>query len=217
MCAGVSLKNLPGAVGDLHTDAIALLAPTLGGGVITGSCPTQTGPRAASIIVTTCGPAWPGAKAPIDSHIADLLATKWPKNKAFNGFSQKAFFALDWCSQGCVALGNAAHGYYDGCRNQFSSNRCKTTALHHLQHIQNCALTRTEMCCKHGEDMMRFPNSKRDSERQINAANGHIQRMEIWGNKSGSINRYLRQNRMKQEGSNITGAINYEWCPGHTS
>lgn len=57
MCAGISPKNLPGAVGDLHTDAMALLAPTLRGGIITGSCATQTGPRATSIIMTTCGPA----------------------------------------------------------------------------------------------------------------------------------------------------------------
>lgn len=72
-------NNLPGAVGDLHADAVALLASTLRGGVITGSCPTQTGPCAASIIMTTCRPAWPGAEASIHGHVADLLAAKRAK------------------------------------------------------------------------------------------------------------------------------------------
>ena len=42
------------------------------------------------------------------------------------------------------------------------------TALHHLWHIQNCAVIVTKICCKHGddtwklsEDTMRFQNSER--------------------------------------------------------
>lgn len=68
--------HLPGTVCDFHTDTVTLLASTLGGGIVTGSCPTQTGPRAASIIMTAHGPAWPGAKASIDCHITDLLGPK---------------------------------------------------------------------------------------------------------------------------------------------
>ncbi len=84
----------------------------------------------------------------------------------------------------------------------------KKTALHHLQHIRKCADIRTQMCSKHEEDMMRLQNSNREIQRgPISAVKGHIQRIGIWENKSGSINRYLRQNRMKQEGSDITGAV----------
>lgn len=48
----------------------------------------------------------------------------------------------------------------------------KITALHHLQHIQNCAVIWAKMCHKHEEDiwklsqdMMRFQNSKREIQR----------------------------------------------------
>lgn len=44
----------------------------------------------------------------------------------------------------------------------------------------------------------------------MKTANGPITRKEMGGNKSGSINRYLNQNRMKQEGSDITEAMNYQ-------
>lgn len=88
---------LPGAVGDLHADAVAPLAAALRSGVIAGSRPAQTGARAASVIVATRGPARPGAEASVDSHITDLLAMKGDKNKIFktNGFSQKVAIALD--------------------------------------------------------------------------------------------------------------------------
>lgn len=48
----------------------------------------------------------------------------------------------------------------------------------------------------------------RDSERQMKAVNGQIQSTEIWGNKSGLVNEYLKQNRIKQEGSDIMGTMN---------
>ncbi len=75
MCWRIT-KELPRAVGNLHTDAVTLLATALRSGVIAGSCATQTRPGAASIIVTACGPARPGAKASIHSHIANLLEPK---------------------------------------------------------------------------------------------------------------------------------------------
>lgn len=76
----VSTKNVPGAVCDLHADAVAVLASTLRGGAIAGSRPTQTGPaRAASVAMTTRGPARPGAKASVNGHITDLLEMKRDK------------------------------------------------------------------------------------------------------------------------------------------
>lgn len=107
-------RSLPWAVGNLHTDAVALLTTTLRRWVVTGSGPTQTGAGAAPIVMTTHGPAGPGAEASIDRHITDLLGTKkGPRNKTFesNSFSQNLVVAFDWCSQECVALGNASHGY----------------------------------------------------------------------------------------------------------
>lgn len=49
-------------------------------------------------------------------------------------------------------------------------------------------------------------HERRDSERKMKAVNGHIQMPKIRGNKSGHINRYLEQNRVQQEGCDITGA-----------
>lgn len=67
-------NNQPGAVGHLHTDALALLAPALRGGVIAGTRPTQTGPAvaAAAVVVAARRPAGPGAKASVHGHVSDL-------------------------------------------------------------------------------------------------------------------------------------------------
>lgn len=149
-------SDLPGAVSNLNADPIARLAATLRCGVITGSCPTQTWPCAASIIMATSGPPRPGSKASIDCNITHLLATKErARNKTFgsNGFSQKLVIALEWCSQKCVALGDAAHGYGWMQREiNFPQIDAKITALYHLQRVQNCAF----MCCKHEEDIWKL-------------------------------------------------------------
>lgn len=66
-------RGLPGAVGDLDADAVAVLASALGSRVIAGSRPTQAGARAApTIAVGAHGPAGPGSKAPVHGHVSYL-------------------------------------------------------------------------------------------------------------------------------------------------
>lgn len=76
-------KGLPGAVGDLDADAIAMLASALGGRVIAGSRPTQAGTRAApaAVAVGAHGPAGPGSEAPVHGNVSYLRAAG--KRKAF--------------------------------------------------------------------------------------------------------------------------------------
>lgn len=75
---------LPGAVGDLDADTVAMLASALGGWVVAGSRPTEAGARtraAAAIAVGAHGPAGPRSKAPVHGHVSYLRAAG--KQKAF--------------------------------------------------------------------------------------------------------------------------------------
>lgn len=123
---GGNHNNQPGAVGDLHTDTLALLTPALRGGAIAGTRPTQAGTGAASVVMAARRPAGPGAEASIHGHVSDLSAMEITALQS-NGFSGKLSAALVGCSRGYISLEARLKATAENVRgNQFPPNRCET-------------------------------------------------------------------------------------------
>lgn len=94
----------------------------------------------------------------------------------------------------------------------FPSNRCKNNCItSSTAHPKLCSYTDKTVLRTLGkmyENCLRIwwdSNTAKGEiqKRQMKAMNGHIQRTEIWGNKSGSVNRYLKQKQ------NETGRLRY--------